>query len=1811
MPLTQYFGTVWERFEVGQWGIARHAYESGLRCSPQHYIIQNKLLEVLLQLADWQAISSVLDHILRQNPANVRAVKVFSAISGTDLAVQRKRPCTSQTGASESHDELAQLQPQLKCRKVIHADFSSEQMPLQHSINPSAVTWQSVSKALAGSLRAAADKGLPAACNVLFFMPDALNMGSETGMVASPPAADASASQAEAGSLVLDLGKSDDLAAANVSEQPQQDETEAARSKPGPVPAALPQRASRRLGSSRAVTEASSDHESPEPTKNLVELLAPFLAPQLLCTGSQPDSASDALHTAGSTATANSSQQPLEQEAHSVCKFIEQHHGKSGLYAVAVALLDLILGGQAVCVLSSMAQELMDLEILVRGWCRSPAVSLALAELYFHAAVEQSLMRDSSKKTKSSAWQSQHEQLLQGCTANVGMFESALFQQQLSLSVPASVSSALAHTEAAGAATQPAHSVNHLLVRYHWLGACVSQHLKRFKDAAQQYEACKAGLTMLTQTPKQARYTEPVPAGAPAISAELVDTRLDALKLIIVVQDGRKCLDEGRHLELVSHLAPVLLASNTSKVPLDVAQQLVGLDLLQEASTGPDAWQLHLQCLLAKASTQLPPQPQGKTLQQSVADPQLLPTHAHFAVMNSLSDTISAHLPDWQQKLKAADGTGAGVLDDLLAKLQWQVLGVVRTLYCSLARSSSANSPTRKTLDVKEQQQQLGLLHAFQLLLTLRQLDSRLSFDQHTQVQLLSTGAGIFVDTAVIGLAHGSYLKTCLMLLAPFFTDIAHQCHAHGAEMATEPDVSLVGAAAQCIHLLYGLELPERDAGFTDGFQGKTDRQDPQTHEEALCVWTYLSHFGQNLTNRSKSFIQRLGELLAVIQEKVGPPPDSVLALFDLDALLDGALPATFNTSASAIPLATPLSWPGSGSQQSDAQATGSEARQSEAVSASLYSVDFLALQEAVQQDPDSALHSQLYHLLAQCQPDVSDQITESVMMQQAGHDQILQYLRITHFDLCYHPKRYESWERTLNTYLTAASSLASIAANHVATQFANEDVGMTPEGWQERLHLQQRFKLYSSRALAAIAYAQLAAADISDAQERSGNLAFLEEQKGSLLLEQIQNAPPMYDQMRHSPDRHAAVYQHACRAGLEAFQRAQLILPEEWTFQLCIAKMLRKLHKQPGQVLHHLALACMLAKQMVGGSVEALYQLHAMRLKLLQEQKPDMQLLGRHCFLPQTLSALLLVNSAQERSQLAGTSASLSSMSASASSSQWSDGADLIYEDAMSAMAFCLEQSKQHSRNGSYETFHKAHYRRAQALRWKGQQEQALAELQPFFKGKARHGLVVNMFIIPDGVKKAAKAYAALDSGAAEDTAADEPKAAVPEEQWGHKVASLANNGIEESPRKFRAHVRRALVLYVLLLRDTKDLDALRGVVTTLRTSSFVSYADIGRWACGMYVIHLAAALQHLQVLSPEPAESGSLAPPAVAPATLLPGAHFAGDQLGPQLVGAATSPSASPVDTDLLEKAYQLYQDTCLSSDPLHSWAGHVEDSLRAAQTFHAPNMRELLGSHAISPEMFCKFAIVYIHTLGVAGSADKLSSIQQTTKRQLRRSNASAEACQLLYTAAAAALQVAYDKELCQLESSIQRALQDVLQEHAAELAVTRPEDEVSEAPSADPAAVSLAPHGDNQPNVEAQPSSVDTAEPMEIATQPDQAGSAVIQVLHKELLLGLLGLLRKLLASWKALGSKGVDLLQGSTIRADAHSSNLLSRAYTAYLRLSFPSEAFTPVPASGAATAVELLLQQVKSGIQIPKPAQPEVNAPEAEAIPHIVQAPLN
>ena len=71
---------------------------------------------------------------------------------------------------------------------------------------------------------------------------------------------------------------------------------------------------------------------------------------------------------------------------------------------------------------------------------------------------------------------------------------------------------------------------------------------------------------------------------------------------------------------------------------------------------------------------------------------------------------------------------------------------------------------------MQDQLQQKGLLQTLQLLLTLRKLDPSIPQAPESLLQLLSTGVSLLVDTGILGLSGGVFLKTCLTALAPYFT---------------------------------------------------------------------------------------------------------------------------------------------------------------------------------------------------------------------------------------------------------------------------------------------------------------------------------------------------------------------------------------------------------------------------------------------------------------------------------------------------------------------------------------------------------------------------------------------------------------------------------------------------------------------------------------------------------------------------------------------------------------------------------------------------------------------------------------------------------------------------------------------------------------------------------------------------------------------------------------------------------------------------------------------------------------------------------
>ena len=232
--------------ELGEWSIARHAFESGLRCSPQHFVIQNKLLEVLLKLADWQSVPFVVELMLRQIPENVRAVRVHAAVQKQLQPVQLTQSDTFSASHLEHVSDLDQLQPQLKRRRSSAVDSITQQIPIEHHIIVRTLTWQAVTKSLSQFMKHAVNTGLPGGCKVVFLLLDTDSQVCDTDMVSSPPAAD----QAATGSLP-EPENPGDAADLEVSQRLQQGDEQESRPKAAAVPVAAPQRASRRLGFSR------------------------------------------------------------------------------------------------------------------------------------------------------------------------------------------------------------------------------------------------------------------------------------------------------------------------------------------------------------------------------------------------------------------------------------------------------------------------------------------------------------------------------------------------------------------------------------------------------------------------------------------------------------------------------------------------------------------------------------------------------------------------------------------------------------------------------------------------------------------------------------------------------------------------------------------------------------------------------------------------------------------------------------------------------------------------------------------------------------------------------------------------------------------------------------------------------------------------------------------------------------------------------------------------------------------------------------------------------------------------------------------------------------------------------------------------------------------------------------------------------------------------------------------------------------------------------------------------------------------------
>lgn len=188
--------------------------------------------------------------------------------------------------------------------------------------------------------------------------------------------------------------------------------------------------------------------------------------------------------------------------------------------------------------------------------------------------------------------------------------------------------------------------------------------------------------------------------------------------------------------------------------------------------------------------------------------------------------------------------------------------------------------------------------------------------------------------------------------------------------------------------------------------------------------------------------------MLTAVQKSFPAPPDDVLSCLNLDALLDqpctpalgvnqptgqlklpkaaAATPghlapvevqSTFLDAHLHTPAGHRMPAPMSGLPQLDSAQAGSA---NSRLQAQLQLIT-AALKQAVNDDPNAHVHSELYHMLAQCEADAAEWEPDgATMLTEEGHEQVLQALELTYFDLCYNFHRYESWERILSEIVFA-----------------------------------------------------------------------------------------------------------------------------------------------------------------------------------------------------------------------------------------------------------------------------------------------------------------------------------------------------------------------------------------------------------------------------------------------------------------------------------------------------------------------------------------------------------------------------------------------------------------------------------------------------------------------------------------------------------------------------------------------------------------------------------------------------------------------
>ncbi|CAL8466575.1 g6111 [Coccomyxa elongata] len=985
-----------------------------------------------------------------------------------------------------------------------------------------------------------------------------------------------------------------------------------------------PSRVSRRL-EARREGRAGADDEGAAASEavNIIAMLflfLPELPPQPAATGS--DAANPCLKTPGSNGEfaaltpASTKEDAIidsREEEQAVRAFLHARPAEDSVHNLAVSAVEQLASDPCRRLSPVTLLALLDAAAaLGSGWWPTPSAALTLAELHLDRAV--SLGAASVAVTLAQPTMEAQEgaqpaasAALSGRTAASKRSKAAQEAAAAShiRSCEAFLAAFLMHKLQSMTDDQTMVSTDDMMVqrpqlaRHQWALGRLAELRRDFAAATKHFTACQdlcAGIsTAHGPSARDPLCIRCVHYDKDAeISATTAASKVESLQLLELLESSNRNVQDGRSAVVIAQLTPALLGDDMATgraLRSERKKFLDALQTLQDAASSSGDAQLELRCRLVALAHLLPPLPAD--LADELAHTALASGPPPLAVKDAqkpVKSLLTQALTDLVDFVAARTRSGSSGLQDLaqgldalqgqeLRDVQWGVAVLVERCYWSLCQPTAGRS-----LNVKEAGKQAALLAAVSALRALFELRSAAlgrpgCTDAAAEEALLRTASNILTARRALTLQHGAWVKACLARLAALLQAIQHAPQEAGSEdgvAAEEAEETgllkarLEGAMAQCLHVLYGVDLPHRDPDWGSMEDQMVTRVAMRTPEECLEAWHYIRPYAEGIAQDKKA-LSRLQHVLEAMQKHFPAPPQPVLDAWQPAALLDAA----------DVDEARLLEGPRPGVAE---QLLAPPSK----------------LQQAVGADEHADMHSTLHHLLLRLQPDLEVLHKEEAALLPSGAAAVDTLVQLACYDIRYNPIRYYAWDRIAAMYREASEAILKMGAAELSVDEWHSD---------GNANLRKRLKLYQARA----ARGTLIARQLAPAED----VVFHDEQILMLLYERMQHAPPLYDFLHRVPDR-IHVQQLAAEAA-RACERAIAGLPDEWAFHTYLGKMRSKAGCTPEQYLPDLARACALAAVHAGGLVEPIYRLHGTRLKLLHQPHSltpaALLLLARYCF--------------------------------------------------------------------------------------------------------------------------------------------------------------------------------------------------------------------------------------------------------------------------------------------------------------------------------------------------------------------------------------------------------------------------------------------------------------------------------------------------------------------------------------------------------------------------------------------------------------------